>query len=150
MILRRIYSTLLWLYPPDYRAFFAAEMAATFDEAVINQRQVQVGRFIVFTLAEFIGLLTGACREWIAMLAYSLSHSNGYIDGQGLPDRLLMRPPGIAWQAHYGRKITPCAAKAGDEAGPCLNAYQTFSFGSSLRRLLILTCGPSRYCGNCR
>src|SRR5262249_41029632 len=154
MSLRRIYCKLLQLYPPDYRAFFAAEMAAAFDEAAIDRGRGLTG-FTTFMFSELTGLVIGSCREWIARLAYSLSHSNGYIDGCGLPDPLLMRPAGIAWEAHYGwepRRVageTHRPAGSGDYMGGCLNAYQTFALGSPFRRLLILVWGPVRCCSRC-
>jgi len=154
MGLRRIYCKLLQLYPPDYRALFAAEMAAAFDEAVIDRRRRPTG-LIAFMFAELTGLVMGACREWIARLAYSLSHSNGYIDGRGLPDPLLMRPAGIAWETHYGWGATRVAAAgraaagARHNVGPCLNAQQTFALASPFRRLAILICGCARCCSGC-
>src|SRR5262249_43466122 len=58
MGLRRIYCKLLQLYPPDYRALFAAEMAAAFDEAVIDRRRRPTG-LIAFMLAEPTRLCIG-------------------------------------------------------------------------------------------
>ncbi len=90
MSLRRIYRILLRSYPPDFKAFFAAEMTFAFDEGVIDCRG-RLSGLIAFMFAELTGLLSGACREWIARLAYSLSHTNSYINGRGLPDPLLMK-----------------------------------------------------------
>jgi len=149
MSVRLIYCRLLRLYPPDYRAFFAAEMAAAFDEALIDERCRRLTGFIALVFAELTGLLIGACREWMARLAYSLSHTNGYIGGGGLPDRLLMRPPGIGWETYYGRGTTCSADEVRDEAGPCLNGYQTFGLACPLRRLFILVFGSGCCCSRC-
>jgi len=144
---------LLRLYPPDYRAFFAAEMAAAFDEAIID-RPRRLSGFITFLFTELTGLAIGACREWLARLDHSLAHSNSYINGRGLPDLLLMRPPGVTWETHYGWE-TGRASTGGAAAGslhicgPCLNAYQTFALASPIRRLFILVCSSIRCCNGC-
>ena len=51
---------------------------------------------VVFITVELIGLLRGAISEWIAKLTTDRSTR-----GRSLPDLLLMRPPGVSWEAHY-------------------------------------------------
>jgi hypothetical protein len=145
---------LLRLYPRDHRVVFAAEMVALFDEAVREQRRLGRGGSARFAIAELEGLLIGAAREWLAKLAYRVRHTNSYIDGRGLPDRLLMRPAGVSWEAYYSGGLRyggfPEAKQAGSSgkpgAGACVNARQRFESGSSLVRLLLFTLGHSCQC----
>lgn len=78
---RRTYRTLLQLYPADYRAMFAAEMARAFDRGVEERRNCA---------AELIGVIAGAGAEWIAKWTTDAS-----VRGRSLPDLRMMRPPGI-------------------------------------------------------
>lgn len=66
--MRRIYGALLRLYPRDHRTFFAAEMLAVLEKAAEERRGRGWAAFIRFTLAEVMGLLTGAGAEWVARL----------------------------------------------------------------------------------
>jgi hypothetical protein len=147
MSLRRAYLILLRLYPREHRSCFAAEMAAVFAEGAVDRRRQGRASMARFTLTEMTGLVAGAWRERIAKLAHSLCHTGSYIDGRGLPDRLLMRPAGVAWESYYGSQTAGALAQEATVIiGPCLNAYQRFAFGSTLRRLVILACGTCR-CG---
>jgi len=137
---KRAYGLLLRLYPPDHRAVFASEMLATFDESAAAQRCQGRAIFARFILAELAGLVKGAGGEWLVKWSYNLRHSNSYISSRGLPDRILMRPAGVSWDSYYG----PNSAKA--HGLTCVNAQQTFAFGSSLRRLLLLACRDSCQC----
>jgi hypothetical protein len=71
--MKRAYKTLLWLYPADYRALFAAEMLHTFEKAAEECRARRPGRFVKFVFAELVGLVTGAAAEWIAKLTTDAS-----------------------------------------------------------------------------
>jgi hypothetical protein len=90
------YEFLLRLYPRDYRARFANEMSRAFEEAAAERRQQGRGAYARFAIAELMGLTMGAGVEWIAKLTTDTS-----VRGRTLPDRLLMRPPGVSWDAHY-------------------------------------------------
>jgi hypothetical protein len=74
---------------------FATEMSSAFEKASAERRQ---GRSVYarFALAELMALTMGAGAEWIAKLTTDSS-----VRGRSLPDRLLMRPPGVSWDAHY-------------------------------------------------
>jgi len=50
-----------------------------------------------FVLAECAGLVAGAALEWIAKASTDAS-----VRARVLPDRMLMRPPGVSWEAYYG------------------------------------------------
>jgi hypothetical protein len=137
---KRAYRLLLRLYPPDHRAVFSSEMLAAFDESAAPRRNQGWPAFARFILAELAGLVTGAGAEWLAKWIYNLRHSNSYISSRGLPDRLLMRPAGVSWDSYYRAN----AAAASNLT--CVNAQQTFAFGSALRRLLLLACRDSCQC----
>jgi hypothetical protein len=82
-----MYRTLLRLYPADYRAMFASEMARAFDE-VVKERLVEERRGLAVT--ECIGVIFGAGAEWIAKWTTDAS-----VRGRTLPDLRMMRPPGL-------------------------------------------------------
>jgi hypothetical protein len=94
--MKRAYEFLLRLYPRDYRAMFATEMSSSFAEASAERRCDGWGVYSRFCLAELIGLAMGAGIEWFAKLTTDTS-----VRGRSLPDRLLMRPPGVSFDAHY-------------------------------------------------
>jgi hypothetical protein len=71
--MKQAYEILLWLYPADYRALFAAEMLNTFEKAAAECHARRPGRFVKFVLAELVGLVTGAAAEWIAKLTTNAS-----------------------------------------------------------------------------
>jgi hypothetical protein len=154
MNLKQVYSRLLRLYPSDHQAVFAAEMLAVFDQAAQERLHQGWGVSVRFALHELAGLMISAAREWLTKLAYSVRHSNGYISGRGLPDRLFMRPAGVGWEAFYGGPILQGKGTGRadrEQAGSlrsqgCLNAQQRFESGSSLRRLLLLVFGDSCQC----
>jgi hypothetical protein len=66
--MRRIYGALLRLYPRDHRTLFAAEMLAVLEKVAEERRGRGWAAFIRLTLAEVMGLLTGAGAEWVARL----------------------------------------------------------------------------------
>ena len=137
--MRRVYKTLLRLYPRDYAELFAAEMLTIFEEAYKDRRRQGSAVFLRFAVAELMGLASGAGAEWIAKSAYNIYHSGSYISGCCLPDPLRIRPAGVS---HFAAQRAPAKAiDLIDEAEMCVNAYQKFVFASPLKRLFILTCG---------
>ena len=58
--------------------------------------------FAAIDLGPYAGLALGAGVEWIAKLTTDASQR-----GRSLPDRLLMRPPGVSWDAHYAGAFVP-------------------------------------------
>lgn len=90
---RQAFDILLQLYPRDFRAKFATEMSIAFDDALENH-----GAGVPFAAVELFSLAAGAPMEWIAKLTTDASTR-----GRVLPDRLRMRPPGVSWEAHWGR-----------------------------------------------
>jgi hypothetical protein len=100
MNMRRAYQTLLWLYPRDFRASFASEMLAAFDSSATEHRSQGQSVYVQFALVELIGVLIGAGKEWVAKLTTDRS-----LRGRSLPDRLMMRPPGVPWEAYYGSAL---------------------------------------------
>ncbi len=94
--MKRIYTLVLKVYPRDFKAAFAPEMINAFDRATEECRRP--GRsYARFVSAEVAGLLAGAAAEWFAKLT-----TDAAVRGRCIPDRLLMRPPGVSWDAHYG------------------------------------------------
>jgi hypothetical protein len=67
--IKRVYQTLLQLYPADYKALFAAEMLNTFVKADEECRAKGRLRFMRFVFAEMMGLLAGAVTEWALELS---------------------------------------------------------------------------------
>jgi hypothetical protein len=95
--LEQLYRFGLLLYPADYRARFATEMAAAFDQAARQHGSGGAMAFTRFTLAESTGLVLGMAAEWIAKLM-----SDQSARGRALPDCRKMRPPGVSrtqWSA---------------------------------------------------
>jgi hypothetical protein len=86
--MRRIYRTLLRLYPVDYRAMFAAEMARAFDQVAQERRGLVV--------TELVGVIAGAVAEWIAKWT-----TDPTVRGRALPDIRMMRPPGITREVWF-------------------------------------------------
>ena len=140
--MRRVYKTLLRLYPRDYTELFAAEMLAAFEEVSEERRRQGAAIFLRFAVAELMGLVTGAVAEWIAKSVYTVYHSNSnYISGRCLPDPLRIRPAGLSRESYFAALHAPAKTPdLIDETGTCLNAHQTFVLASPLRRLLILIC----------
>jgi hypothetical protein len=93
-IMKRAYRIFLRFYPRDYRAMFGPAMRTTFAASL---EELSGGAYARFCLAEVYGLLAGALVEWAVKLTTDPSTR-----GRTLPDRLLMRPPGVSWTAFYG------------------------------------------------
>jgi hypothetical protein len=77
-------------------------MASAFDEAAAEYRQQGRSAYVRFALGELIGLVIGAGIEWMAK-----STTDASVRGRSLPDHLLMRPPGVSWEAHYAGAFLP-------------------------------------------
>ena len=90
---KRAFESLLCLYPRDFRAKFASEMSLAFEESIHDRGAP--GRVIAL---ELVSLAARAAMEWIAKLTTDTS-----VRGRILPDRLRMRPPGVSWEAHWGK-----------------------------------------------
>jgi len=58
--MKRSFAALMKLYPPGYRALFADEMAAVFEEACRDHRAQGQLAYILYLLTEFAGLIKGA------------------------------------------------------------------------------------------
>ena len=88
-----VFRALLQLYPRDYRALFADEMSIAFIETAAERHgHARLG----FAVREFCGLLFGASAEWIAKFS-----TDPAIRARTLPDRVKMRPAGVAWETYY-------------------------------------------------
>jgi hypothetical protein len=97
---KRAYDTLLRLYPTDFRTRFAAEMLSAFEEAASERRKRGMLCSVHFALAELVGLMMGAAREWMTKLT-----TDSAVRGRCLPDLRMMRPPGVTqklWFAGTG------------------------------------------------
>lgn len=90
--MRRLYRALLALYPYDYRQAFAAEMLHALDSACAQRRGAR------FHVAEILGLLAGAAREWLAKLT-----TDRAVRGRTLPDIRMMRPVGVPREQWFAR-----------------------------------------------
>ena len=86
--MKSVYRALLRIYPRDHRALFGGEIERALAMAS------EVGG--TSALRECAGLMKGALAEWIAKLT-----TDSAIRGRALPDRMMMRPPGVSWEAHY-------------------------------------------------
>lgn len=98
--MRRAYETLIRLYPRDFRASFTSEMLTAFDSSAMEHRSHGQSAYVRFALGELISVLFCAAKEWVAKLTTDPS-----LRGRTLPDRLMMRPPGVPWEAYYGAAL---------------------------------------------
>ena len=94
---KQVYAALLQLYPSDYRARFAAEMLAAFEEGAAEQRARGQWAAARFVLKELMSLLLGAAAEWETKLACDRTTR-----GRCLPDWRMMRPPGVTREEWFG------------------------------------------------
>ncbi|HEY7547639.1 MAG TPA: hypothetical protein VID27_22265 [Blastocatellia bacterium] len=69
--MRRVYKTLLKLYPPEHKATFAEEMLTVFEEAAEERRRQGWVVFVCFLIAELTDLIIGIGAEWTAKLSGS-------------------------------------------------------------------------------
>src|SRR6476620_3423434 len=91
-----IYRTLLQMYPKDYQFQFESEMREAFKLAA-QEHQDQDGTRLIFArfvLAEFAGLIRGACVEWCAKFTTDRSVRARY-----LPDLRMMPLPWVSSQS---------------------------------------------------
>src|SRR4051812_30739044 len=58
--MKRSFAALMKLYPPGYRALFADEMAAVFEEACRDHRTQGHAAYLLYLIGEFAGLVKGA------------------------------------------------------------------------------------------
>lgn len=90
--MKRAYRTILRLYPADYRAMFAAEMAGAFD-LLVEERRARPVR-------EFSGAIAGAARDWVAKWT-----TDAAVRGRALPDLRMMRPVGVTKEQWFGTSL---------------------------------------------
>ncbi len=86
----RIYRAAQQLYPEDYRMRFGGEMYAAFAAAARDARQGGTRGYVIFLMAEVLGLSVGACREWLVKLG-----ADPTMRARILPDCRRMRPAGV-------------------------------------------------------
>jgi hypothetical protein len=104
--MRLAYKILLRLYPADYRASFAAEMVATFEESAEERRGCGWVVFARYALEETTGVVVGAAKEWISRITdIARITSNGtytYSSADGAR-RLLeeMRTPWVSRESFF-------------------------------------------------
>ena len=98
----KAYNALLRLYPRDYRVAFSSEMSRAFENAANERRRRGWLAYPRFVVTELSCLAIGAAGEWIAKLTTS-----SFIRGRALPDRMKMRPAGVAWESHYAGGFLP-------------------------------------------
>jgi hypothetical protein len=92
--MKGIYRALLHLYPADYRAMFADEMARAFDR-IAEEHPSAIHQ-------EIVGLIAGAAAEWIAKWT-----TEPTTRGRSLPDLRMMRPVGVTRKMWFGKP--PCS-----------------------------------------
>ena len=86
----RLYRWLLFLYPADYRAIFAAEMIKVFDQARAMAWKRGIWQRVVFCVRELTGLV------WTASYAHMRIHGGwsdrvkGIYQGQAAVRRLII------------------------------------------------------------
>lgn len=82
-------------------------MVTSFENSAAECRTQGRSAYFRFTLREFAGGLNGAAAEWIAKFTTDRS-----MRGRSLPDRLMMRPPGVPWEAYYGDALAQHSTSA--------------------------------------
>jgi hypothetical protein len=123
--MRPAFKFLLKLYPEDYRASFAAEMMATFDESAAERRRCGRIVFSRFALEEITGVIGGAAKEWIgripniARTTNDVTYSDRYSSAHAAR-RLLekMRTPWVSRETFFKVADLIC------DAGMCANTPQ--------------------------
>src|SRR5262245_36000854 len=133
----RAYKALLQIYPPEYRAMFAGEMLVAFEVLSRERSRLGASSQFLFLFMDLGSILKGASTKWIDRFTYSIYHSSSYLSRSCLPNRLLMRPAGIAREVYFfesdpgSKRLAPA-----DDSGMCLNVHQRFVSSSPIRRLL--------------
>ena len=125
-MIRRMFKSVLRLFPKDDRKIFEAEMLAAFDEAVEDRRRSGRGAVMMpFALAELTSLASAAAAEWMVKLACAIYQrarlaqpfsvwaeyvakltaaafrTNGSFNGRLSQDFRRMRPLGIPFNSFY-------------------------------------------------
>jgi len=137
----RAYKALLQIYPPQYREMFAHEMLDAFQDVFQERCRLGASGLFLFLFMELVSIIKGASTEWIESLTYSIYHSSNYLHRSCLPNRLLMRPAGVARDVYFFESAPGSERSAPtDDNGMCLNVHQRFVSASPIRRLLMLTC----------
>ena len=131
--MRRLYKWLLRFYPQDYRAAFASQMLATFDQSAAERRRRGWGAYIWFALCELLGMVTGAVREWIAKRASPAIVREGALAdlGERLPSPVTVAEQRIAAL----RKLMTHAIANHDFAGARRYSYEELREQENLRVL---------------
>ena len=96
--MKRAYSTLLRLYPYDYRSWFGAEMRRAFGEMVRDRLGRGRSAWMRLPVEQLTGIIEGAGAEWFAKLTTSKS-----VRGRCLPDLRMMRPAGVSREIWFAR-----------------------------------------------
>ncbi len=77
----RLYNLLLWLYPPQFRHTYGAEMRLLFRDCLRDARNVGEDEVLTLWLSTFIDVCLSAPRahleEWTTMLASYTRASRG-------------------------------------------------------------------------
>jgi hypothetical protein len=102
--MRKIYRAILQLYPPEYRALFAAEMTQTFDQAALYHRKRGPGAFPRFAATELTGLLSGLATEWVARW----TAQGRYMSSSLEPVNDSNLPPNIVVTQRQLRRVLSC------------------------------------------
>jgi len=82
-------------------------MLTAFDSSAHERRAMGRSAYLRFALAELASLVVGAGKEWSAKFKTDRS-----LRGRSLPDRLMMRPPGVPWEAYYGNTLVKAPESA--------------------------------------
>jgi hypothetical protein len=96
--MKRIYSTLLRLYPYDYRSSFGTEMRMAFEQTARDRLACGRWAWMRFAMIEPIGLIAGASAEWFAKLTTSKP-----VRRRCPPDLRMMRPAGVTREMWFAR-----------------------------------------------
>jgi hypothetical protein len=131
--MRRVYLWLLRFYPREYRAAFAGQMLATFDESAAEYKQKGWGTYVCFAVGELFSLATGAAREWI------VNPTTPAMAGEGVLADLGERLPGPVTMAEQRiadlRKLMTHAIANHDFVGARRYSYEELREQENLRVL---------------
>ena len=90
--MRKLYQTILCLYPAEYRAAFASEMLQILEQAWRDHQSRGRISFLSFTVRELTGLATGLVSEWTA----KWSARDGYVTARCWPKNDPQLPADVA------------------------------------------------------
>src|SRR5262245_28851342 len=132
----RAYKALLQIYPPEYREMFALEMLDVFENVFQERSRLGASSLLLFLFKELVSIIKGASTEWVDSFTYSIYHSSSYLNRSCLPNRLLMRPAGVARDVYFFESAPASERSAPpDDNGMCLHVHQRFVSASPIRRL---------------